>query len=567
MFHRRMARRRIRRRARKLKPSSTKPGSKRAIQEIAPSQCPHPAAPLIPGDVMVNRVIDFSIKNKFLIFAIVAVACCVGWWSMKHVALDAVPDLSDTQVIVYSSWDRSPDLVEAQVTYPIVTSLLGAPHVKAVRGFSDFGNSFVYVVFEEGTDVYWARSRTLEYLSGVLPGLPQGVKTELGPDANGLGWVFHYALVDKSGRHSLAELRSFQDWYMRYYLKALPGVAEVAPLGGFGQQYQVNVDPRRLQAYGISISRVVDAVRDGNSDVGGRLLEFGGTEYMVRGRGYARSVRDFENIVLLSNDKGTKIRVKDVGQVVLGPELRRGVSDLDGSGEVVSGIVIMRQGENALQVIDRVKAKLREIEPGLPAGAQVVPIYDRSDLVRRAISNLKSTLIEVLFIVALVILLFLWHGPSAMVPLVTIPIAVLLSFIPFRMMGMTANIMSLGGIAIAIGALVDASIVVVEQTHKKLEEWQRTGRKEDYREVVLGAVKQVAAPSFFALLVIAVSFLPVLTLEAQEGRLFRPLAYTKTLAMVIAAILAITLGPALRMLLMRFGRVRCEETHPISRAL
>jgi copper/silver efflux system protein len=535
---------------------------------------------------VVNWLIDFSVKNKFLIFAAVAAACFAGWWSMKHVALDAVPDLSDTQVIVYSSWDRSPDIVEQQVTYPIVTALLGTPHVKAVRGFSDFGNSFVYVIFDEGTDIYWARSRTLEYLSGVLSGLPQGVKTELGPDANGLGWIFQYALVDKSGRHSLAELRSFQDWYMRYHLKSVAGVAEVAPLGGFGQQYQVNVDPRRLQAYGIPLTRVVEAVRGGNSEVGGRLLEFGGTEYMVRGRGYAKSLSDFENIVLSSGETGTPVRVRDVGQVVLGPDLRRGVSDLDGNGEVVSGIVIMRQGQNALQVIDRVKAKLHEIEPGLPPGVEIIPIYDRSDFIRRSISNLQSTLIEVLFIVALVVLLFLRHVPSAMIPLITIPVSVLLSFIPFRMLGMTANIMSLGGIAIAIGVLVDASIVVVEQTHKKLEQWERSDRREDYRDVILGAVKQVAAPSFFALLVIAVSFLPVLTLEAQEGRLFRPLAYTKSLAILIAAILAITLDPALRMLFTRrrkfrfqpawlcratnavaVGAIHPEEKHLISRFL
>ena len=535
---------------------------------------------------MVNRVIDFSVRNKFLVFALVAAACVWGWWSMKHVTLDAIPDLSDTQVIVYSNWDRSPDLVEEQVTYPIVTALLGAPRVKAVRGFSDFGSSFVYVIFEEGTDIYWARSRTLEYLAGVQPNLPPGVKIELGPDANGLGWIFQYALIDKSGRHNLAELRSLQDWTLRYYLKSVPGVAEVAPLGGFGQQYQVNVDPSRLQAYGIPISRVVEAVRGGNSEVGGRLLEFGGTEYMVRGRGYARSVQDFENIALNDSESGAPIRVKDVGQVVLGPDLRRGVSDLDGNGEVVSGIVIMRQGENALQVIDRVKAKLHEIGPGLPAGVEMVPIYDRSDLIRRSISNLESTLIEVLFVVALVVLLFLWHVPSAMIPLITIPISVLLSFIPFHMLGLTANIMSLGGLAIAIGALVDASIVVVEQTHKKLEEWERKGEREDYRNVILCAVKQVAAPSFFALLVIAVSFLPVLTLEAQEGRLFRPLAYTKTLAMIIAAILAITLDPALRMFFTRrkkfffrpawlcratnalaVGTIHSEEKHPISRLL
>lgn len=535
---------------------------------------------------MVNRVIDFSVRNKLLVFAVVSAACYWGWWSMKHVALDAIPDLSDTQVIVYSSWERSPDIVEKQVTYPIVSAMLGAPHVKAVRGFSDFGSSFVYVIFEDGTDIYWARSRTLEYLAGVQPNLPQGVKTELGPDANGLGWIFQYALVDKSGQHNLAELRSFQDWYLRYYLKSVPGVAEVAPLGGFRQQYQVNVDPNRLQAYGIPINRVAEAVRGGNSEVGGRLLEFGGTEYMVRGRGYATSVRDFENIVLTASDSGAPIRVKDIGQVALGPELRRGVSDLDGNGEVVSGIVIMRRGENALQVIDRVKAKLHEIEPALPAGVEIVPIYDRSDLIRSSISNLESTLIEVLFIVALVVLLFLWHVPSAVIPLITIPISVLLSFIPFHMLGLTANIMSLGGLAIAIGALVDASIVVVEQTHKKLEEWERKGEREDYRDVILGAVKQVAAPSFFALLVIAVSFIPVLTLEAQEGRLFRPLAYTKTLAMIIAAILAITLDPALRMLFTRrkkfklqppwlsrpmnalfVGRIHAEEKHPVSRLL
>lgn len=535
---------------------------------------------------MVNRVIDFSVRNKFLVFAVVAAACIWGWWSMKHVTLDAIPDLSDTQVIVYSSWDRSSDIVEQQVTYPIVSAMVGAPHVKTVRGFSDFGSSFVYVIFEEGTDIYWARSRTLEYLASVQPNLPQGVKIELGPDANGLGWIFQYALVDKSGRNNLADLRSLQDWTLRYYLKSVPGVAEVAPLGGFGQQYQINIDPNRLQAYRIPISRVAEAVRGGNSETAGRLMEFGGTEYMVRGRGSATSLQDFENIVLTTSDTGTSIRVRDVGQVVLGPELRRGASDLDGNGEVVSGIVIMRQGENALQVIDRVKARLREIEPGLPAGVEIIPIYDRSDLIRRSISNLESTLIEVLFIVALVVLLFLWHVPSAVIPLITIPISVLLSFIPFQMLGLTANIMSLGGLAIAIGALVDASIVVVEQTHKKLEEWERNGEREDYRAVILGAVKQVAAPSFFALLVIAVSFLPVLTLEAQEGRLFRPLAYTKTLAMIIAAVLAITLDPALRMLFTRrkkfflrpawlrrlmngffVGRIHAEEKHPISRLL
>ena len=360
-----------------------------------------------------------------------------------------------------------------------------------------------------------------------------------------LGWVFQYALVDESGKHSLAELRSYQDWYLKYYLKSVPGVAEVAPVGGFGKQYQVNVDPNRLQAYGISINRVVEAVRAGNYESVGRLIEFGGTEYNIRGRGYVQSLQDLEQIAVATSESGTPIRLRDIGEVVLGPDLRRGVADLDGKGDVVSGIVIMRHGQNALDVIERVKAKLREIEPGLPAGVKVVPIYDRSDLILRAIDNLKSTIVEVLITVSLVVFLFLWHIPSALIPVITLPVVILLSFIPFRMMGLTANIMSLAGIAIAIGAMVDASIVVVEQTHKSLEIWDRTGRREDYKSVVIRAVKQVAGPSFFALLVIAVSFLPVLTLEGQEGRLFKPLAYTKTLAMIIAAVLAITLDPAL----------------------
>jgi Cu(I)/Ag(I) efflux system membrane protein CusA/SilA len=535
---------------------------------------------------MIARIIDFSVRNKFLVLLLIAGAALAGAWSLRRVALDAIPDLGDTQVIVYSRWDRSPDLVEAQVTYPIVTAMLGAPHVRAVRGYSDFGYSFVYIVFEDGTDIYWARTRTLEYLSGVLPRLPEGATTELGPDATGLGWVYQYTLNDKSGTHSLADLRSYQDWYLRYYLKALPGVAEVASLGGFGKQYQVNVDPNRLRNYGLSIQRVVEAVRGGNAETGGRLIEFGGTEYMVRGRGYARSIADFESIVVSASDSGTPIRIRDIGQVTVGPDLRRGVADLDGTGEVVSGIVIMRQGENAVDVIDRVKARLREIEPGLPAGVQIVPVYDRSILIRSAVDNVTSTLIEVMAVVAVIVLLFLWHIPSALIPLITIPVAVLAAFIPFRALGISANIMSLGGIAIAMGELVDAAIVVVEQTHKKLEEAVRSGTTADYQAVVVQAVKEVAPASFFALLVIAVSFLPVLTLEAQEGRLFKPLAYTKTLAMLIAAGLVITLDPALRVLFTRVrrfefrprplcrvvnavlvGRIRAEDQHPVSRIL
>jgi Cu(I)/Ag(I) efflux system membrane protein CusA/SilA len=535
---------------------------------------------------VINAIIEFSAKNKIVVFILIAAAVMGGLWSMRTVPLDALPDMSDTQVIVYSRWDRSPDIMEDQVTYPLVTAMLGAPKVKDVRGFSDFGYSYVYIIFDEGTDIYWARSRTLEYLSNVLPRLPQGVKTELGPDATGVGWVFEYALIDTTGKQSLADLRSYQDWYLRYYLKSVPGVAEVAPLGGFVRQYQVNVDPNKLQTFNMPISKVVEAVRRGNNDVGGRLVEFSGAEYMVRGRGYAQSTDDIGKIVLARSSNGVPIRISDVGEVTLGPDIRRGIADWNGTGETVAGIVIMRQGENALQVIERVKQKLKEIEGGLPPGVKVVTAYDRSELILRSIENLEHTLTEELIIVAIVIMIFLWHIPSATIPIVTIPVAVIISFIPMKMMGLTSNIMSLGGIAIAVGAMVDAAIVVVEQTHKKLEEWERTGRKQDYHRVVIDAVKEVGGPSFFALLVIAVAFLPVLTLEAQEGRLFKPLAYTKTFSMIIAAVLAITLDPAMRLLFTHMknyefrprwlarmtnavlvGTIHSEETHPISKIL
>src|SRR5215470_16609142 len=532
---------------------------------------------------MINRVIGFSVRNKFLIFAFVASACIWGTWAMYHLPLDATPDLSSTQVIILSRWDRSPDIIEDQVTYPIISAMTGAPKVRTVRGISDFGLSYVYVIFDEGTDIYWARSRTLEYLSGVTSRLPQGVKTELGPDATGLGWVFQYVLKDTSGKHSLAELRSYQDWYLKYHLKAVPGVAEVASLGGFTQQYQVNVDPNRLRSYGISISRVADAVRGGNTETGARLLEFGGAEYMIRGRGYVKSPQDIEEIVL-ANDNGTPIRIKDVGEVVLGPDIRRGAADLDGAGEVVSGIVVMREGGNALDVIDGVKTRLKDIEPGMPEGVKIVPIYDRSELIQRAISNARSTLIEVILTVVLIILIFLWHFPSAVIPVVTIPVAILLTFIPLQYTGVSINIMSLAGLAIACGELVDAAIVVVEQTHKKLEIYERSGQPFRYDEVILEAVREVAGPTFFALLVIAVAFLPVLVLEGPEGKLFRPLAYTKNFAMLVAAVLALTLDPALRLLLVRkprrlglqeggirgffssllAGKIRPEEKHPIT---
>jgi Cu(I)/Ag(I) efflux system membrane protein CusA/SilA len=536
---------------------------------------------------MINRIIEFSSRNKFVVFLFVGVAILAGWWSLHNVPLDAIPDLSDTQVIIYSRWDRSPDVMEDQVTYPVITAMLGAPRVKDIRGFSDFGYSYVYIIFDEGTDIYWARSRTLEYLSKITPRLPSGVQVELGPDATSIGWVFQYALVDDTGRYSLDALRSFQDWYLRYYLQSVPGVAEVAPIGGLVRQYQIQLDPNRLAAYRIPLQKVSEAVRQGNNDVGGRLLEFSSREFMVRGRGYAHSVSDLSGIVVGVNPlTGTPVTIKDIGQVSLGPDIRRGVADLNGKGDVVGAVVIMRHGENALKVIGRVKAKLDEIRPSLPPGVRVVSTYDRSELILRAIHTLKHTLIEEITIVSLVILVFLWHIPSALIPILTIPITVLISFIPMNLVGVTSNIMSLGGIAIAIGAMVDAAVVVVEQTHKKLEEWDAQGRKRDYHDVVVEAVKEVGGASFFSLLVIAVSFMPIFALEAQEGRLFRPLAFTKNFSMAIAACLAITLDPALRLLFthakpfkfrpsslrwivnaLLVGKIHKEEKHPLSRLL
>ncbi len=501
---------------------------------------------------MIGAIIEFSARHRALVLILVAVAAIFGYRAMRNTKLDAIPDLSDTQVIVYAKWDRSPDIIEDQLTYPITSALLGMPKVKDIRGFSDFGYSYIYIIFDEGTDIYWARSRTLEYLNAITARLPKEASVELAKDATAVGWVYQYALVDDSGQYSLDQMRSYQDWYLRYALQSLPGVAEVAPVGGFVREYQVNLDPIRLQAYKLPVNAVADAISKSNNDVGGRLVEFSGREYMVRGRGYLRSLDDIGNIVLLSNaQSGTPVRVRDVATLTYGPALRRGVSDLDGRGEAVGGVVIMRVGENAEKVIERVKAQLALVQPSLPKGLRVVPVYDRSELIDRAVENLRHTLIEELIIVSLVILIFLWHFPSASIPIITIPVTILIAFIPLQLSGMTANIMSLGGIAVAIGAMVDAAIVVVEQTHKKLEHWEAGGRKEDYRRVVIDAVKEVGGPSFFALLVIAVSFMPVFALEAQEGRLFKPLALTKTLAMVIAALLAITLDPAMRLLLTR----------------
>jgi len=536
---------------------------------------------------MIERIIEFSARNKYVVAILTFVAVLGAIYCMKRVPLDAIPDLSDTQVIIYSRWDRSPDVIEDQVTYPIVTALLGAPRIKAVRGFSDFGFSYVYLIFEDGTDLYWARSRTLEYLSKIQSRLPEGVRTEMGPDATGVGWVYQYALVDKTGKHNLAEIRSFQDWYLRYWLQSVPGVAEVASIGGFQKQYQVNVDPNALVSYNIPLTRVIDAIRNGNEDVGGRVVELSGAEYMIRGRGYAKSIEDIESIVVGKSSKGgTPVLIKNIGRVVLGPDIRRGVSDLDGLGDTVGGIIVMRQGENALAVIDRVKTKMKEVSGSLPEGIEIIPTYDRSELIKESIRTLKHELIAEMIVVSLVILLFLWHFPSAVIPIVTIPISVVLAFIPMYFLGVTSNIMSLAGIAISIGVLVDGAIVEVENAYKRLQQWNDDGRPGDFHLVRLQALKEVGPSVFFSLLVVAVAFLPVFTLVDQEGRLFKPLAYTKTLAMAIAALLAITLDPAIRMMFTRMddvhfkprwlskivnsltvGRYYPEEKHPISRRL
>jgi Cu(I)/Ag(I) efflux system membrane protein CusA/SilA len=536
--------------------------------------------------MIVPRIIEFSAKNRLLVIVAAVLLCIFAAHTLKVIRLDALPDLSDTQVIVYSRWDRSPDILEDQVTYPIVSGLLGAPRVKAIRGFSDFGYSFVYVIFDDGTDLYWARSRVLEYMSKIQPSLPDGVKTDLGPDATGVGWIFQYALVDDSGKHSPDELRAYQDWNLRYAIQSVPGVAEVASIGGFQKQFQITVDPNKLSAYGIPLHMVMEAVKNSNSETGGRLLEWSGAEYMVRARGYAGAIEDFEKIVVMAARNGVPVLLRDIARVEVGPDIRRGVSDLDGRGDAVDGIVVMRHGENALNVIKAVKERLKEVDHGLPAGVRIVTTYDRADLIERALDTLKHEMWLQMLIVSIVILVFLWHIPSAVVPIVTIPISVLLAFIPLRAMGVTVNIMSLAGIAISIGVLVDGAIVEVENAYNKLHLWDAGGRKGDFHQVRLDALKEVGPSVFFSLLVVAVAFIPVFALVDQEGRLFKPLAYSKNLAMALAAILAITLDPALRMMFTRMdpflfrprwlaalathalvGTYHAEEKHPISRAI
>ena len=515
---------------------------------------------------MLERLIEFFVNNKFMVLLFTAIVAAWGIYSLIHTPIDAIPDLSDVQVIIISEWmGQSPQEVEDQVTFPLTSAMLSVPKVTTVRGYSYFGFSLVYIIFEDGTDIYWARSRVLEYMNQVASDLPGGVKSSLGPDATGVGWVYQYVVEPLEGRQkSLAELRSIQDWYIRYQLATVPGVAEVAPVGGFVMQYQVNIDPDRLLAYNIPINKIMMAIRDSNKQAGARLLEMSGTEYMVRGLGYIENLDDLKNVVVGHSHNGTPILVKDIGYVQRGPDLRRGLAEKDGKGEAVGGIVVMRFGENALEVINKVKQKIEEIKPGLEAeGVKIVPVYDRSSLIHRAIETLIEKLVEESIIVALVCMIFLWHFRSAFVAILTLPIGILISLIIMKYQGLNANIMSLGGIAIAIGAMIDAAIVMIENAHKLIE---HEGETRSRWEIMIEASRQVGPALFFSLLIITVSFLPVFTLEAQEGRLFKPLAFTKTYAMAAAALLSITLVPVLMGFLIR-GKITPEEKNPINRFL
>jgi Cu(I)/Ag(I) efflux system membrane protein CusA/SilA len=515
---------------------------------------------------MISRIIEWCAENRFLVFTSVLMLVLAGIWSLKHVPLDALPDISDVQVIIHTAWEgEPPDVIEDQVTYPIVTSLLAAPRVKAVRAQTMFGDSYVYVVFQDGTDVYWARSRVLEYLQQISGRLPQNVHPAIGPDATGAGWVYEYALVDRSHQHSLADLRSIQDWHLRYQLETVPGVAEVASIGGFVKQYQVRLDPNKLLAYGVPLSTVIDRVKTSTNEVGGRVLELTGTQYMVRGLGYLRSLSDLENVPVIAKN-GTPVLIKDLGTVAFGPDIRQGVAEWNGEGETVGGIVVMRDGMNALNVIEGVKQKLKQIKASLPPGVEVVSGYDRSGLINASIDTLQRDLLEEAVIVSLVIIVFLFHFRSAFIPILTLPIAVVMSFIPMYYLHVTSNIMSLGGLALAIGVLVDAAIVMVENGYRHLSERQDAGpvAEIERRRILIDAAKQVGPALFFSLLIIVVSFLPVFLLEAQEGRMFRPLAWTKTLAVGFSSLLAITLVPMLMLMLIK-GKLRPESRNPVSK--
>jgi Cu(I)/Ag(I) efflux system membrane protein CusA/SilA len=511
---------------------------------------------------MIEKIIELSIKNKFLVILMTLFVIAGGLYAMLRTPLDAIPDLSDVQVIVFTEYPgQAPQVVEDQVTYPLTTAMLAVPYAKVVRGYSFFGFSFVYIIFEDGTDMYWARSRVLESLNYVSGRLPQGVTPTLGPDATGVGWVYEYIL--ESDRHDLAQLRTIQDWFLRYELAAVSGVAEVASIGGFVKQYQVTVDPNQLLAFNLPLQKIKMAIQRSNSDVGGRLVEMGETEFMVRGLGYIKGIDDLNNIPLAVDRRGTPILLRNVATIKTGPELRRGIADYNGTGDVVGGIVVMRYGENALQVIRNVKNRLQQLKSGLPEGVTVKTVYDRSALILRAIHNLKRTLIEESIIVAMVCIIFLLHFRSALVGIFTLPVAVLISFIIMDRQGVNANIMSLGGIAIAVGAMVDAAIVMIENVHRHIE---HEGKKKPHWDLVLDASKEVGPALFFSLLIIAVSFVPVFTLQAQEGRLFRPLAFTKTYAMLGSSLLAITIVPVLMGYLVR-GKIRSEKKNPVNRFL
>jgi copper/silver efflux system protein len=549
---------------------------------------------------VIARLIDLCARNRFLVFTGVFLLVLAGIWSMKNISLDALPDISDVQVIIHTRWPgEPPDLIEDQVTYPLVTTMLAAPHVKDVRAQTMFGDSYVFVVFQDGTDLYWARSRVLEYLQQLQGQLPPGVNPVLGPDATGAGWVYQYVLVDHSHNHSLADLRSLQDWYLRYWLETVPGVAEVATIGGFVRQYQVRLDPDKLQAYNIPLSTVIQHVRESSNEVGGRLLELGGAEYMIRGLGYFQSLQDLADIPVGTHN-GVPVMVSDLGTVAFGPDIRRGVADWNGDGETVGGIVVMRFGQNALNVINGIKKKITEIKPSLPSGVEIVPAYDRSNLIHESINTLQRDLLEEAIIVSLVIIIFLFHFRSALIPILTLPIAVVASFIPMYYFHVSANIMSLGGLALAIGVLVDAAIVMVENGYRLLSERQqelaagvsqadRPGSNQppgpgvteagdpvasatpplaisrrEHDQLLMNSARQVGPPIFFSLIIIVVSFLPVFLLEAQEGRMFRPLAWTKTLAIGFSSLLAITLIPILMLIFIR-GRLKPESANPVSR--
>jgi len=520
---------------------------------------------------MIRRIINASLREKFQVLVATALIIAAGIWALKNTALDAIPDLSDVQVIVFTEYPgQAPQVVEDQVTYPLTTALLAVPKASVVRGYSFFGYSFVYIIFEDNTDMYWARSRVLEYLNYVSGRLPEGVTPSLGPDATGVGWVYEYALVDKTGAHDLSQLRSIQDWYLRYPLQTVPGVSEVASIGGYVKQYQVEVDPDALAAYKISLSTLRRAIQRSNQDVGGKLVEMAETEYMVRGIGYIKSLDDLRNIPLAVDDNGTPVLIKDVATVQIGPELRRGIVELNGEGEVAGGVVIMRYGENALATIQRIRSKLEELSSGLPEGVEIVPVYDRGDLIERAVSNLEEKLIEESIVVSLICILFLLHARSALVAIITLPIGILMALLVMKWQGINANIMSLGGIAIAIGAMVDGAIVMIENTHKHLElAVNNKGSKLSSNErwaAVASSSREVGPALFFSLLIITVSFLPVFTLQAQEGRLFSPLAFTKTYAMAASAILAITLVPVLMGYFIR-GNIMPEAKNPVNRFL